>query len=133
MSKEPGKIFNSPSFTSISEKSLVSLILHDNLRMSEAQVWEYVLKWGLAQNPGLPSDITSFSKDDFSVLKNTLQRCIPFISFYNFTSKEFFSNVFPYKKLLSKELSKDLLSHFLNPDIKKQETRENNEGPIQKF
>src|SRR3954452_16470915 len=66
ISKEPEKIFKSLGFTSISEKSFVSLIQHDNLQMSEVQVWEYVLKWGLAQNPGLPSDITSFSKDDFN-------------------------------------------------------------------
>src|SRR5204863_446674 len=48
ISKEPGKIFKSSDFNSISEKSLISLIRHDNLQMSEAQVWKYVLKWGLA-------------------------------------------------------------------------------------
>src|SRR3954469_15450555 len=58
MSKEPIKIFNSLNFSSIPEKLLVSLIRNDN------QVWEHVLKWGLAQNPELPSDITSFSKED---------------------------------------------------------------------
>jgi hypothetical protein len=42
-------------------------------KMSEVQVWEYMLKWGLAQNPGLPSDPTSYSKDDFNSLKDTLQ------------------------------------------------------------
>src|SRR3954453_19989145 len=78
MSKEPEKIFKSLDFTSISEKCFVSLIQHDNLQMSEVQVWEYALKWGLAQNPELPSDLTGFSKDDFNVLKNTLQECIRF-------------------------------------------------------
>ena len=51
MSKEPEKIFKSLDFTSISENSLISLIQHDNLQISEVQVWEYVLKWGLVQNP----------------------------------------------------------------------------------
>jgi len=37
--------------------------------MSEIQVWERVIKWGLAQNPELPSDPTIFSKDDFNTLK----------------------------------------------------------------
>ncbi|UZO06870.1 uncharacterized protein OCT59_027175 [Rhizophagus irregularis] len=49
-SKEPDKIFNSPNFSSIPENLLVSLIQSDNLQMSEIQVWEYVLKWGLVQN-----------------------------------------------------------------------------------
>ena len=37
----PDKIFNSLDFTSISEKSLISLIKNDNLKMSSIQVWEY--------------------------------------------------------------------------------------------
>jgi hypothetical protein len=114
ISKEPEKIFKSPGFTSISEKSLVSLIKHENLQINEIQVWEHVLKWGLAQNPEFPSDITNFSKEDFGILKKTLQQCIPFIRFYNLTSKEFLDNVLPYKKVLPKELYKDLLKTFLN-------------------
>ncbi|PKY34353.1 hypothetical protein RhiirB3_453983 [Rhizophagus irregularis] len=39
--------------------------------MNEIQVWEHLIKWGLAQNPELSSDLTSFSKDDFNTLKNT--------------------------------------------------------------
>src|SRR5438045_2770068 len=86
MSKEPEKIFNSSGFASISENSLVSLIKHDNFQMNEIQVWEYVLKWGIAQNPELSSDPANYSKDDFNSLKNTLQHCILFIIFSNLTS-----------------------------------------------
>src|SRR5205085_5957251 len=49
ISKEPEKIFKSPDFTSISGQTLVTLIRHDNLRMNEIQVWEHVLRWGIAQ------------------------------------------------------------------------------------
>ena len=116
MTKEPDKIFKSLNFTSISEKLLVSLIQHDSLQISESQVWEYVLKWGLAQNSGLPSDPTSFSDDEFNALKNTLQQCIPFIRFYNLTSKEFLNKVFPYRKILPEDLYVDLLKDFLDRD-----------------
>ena len=122
ISKGPDKIFKSLDFNSISEKSLISLIQHDNLQMRDVQVWEYVLKWGLAQNPGLPSNPKSLSNDDSNALKNTLQKCIPFIKFYNLTSDEFYSNVFPYKKILPKELREDLMDHFLNPSSKQKET-----------
>src|SRR5436190_22653749 len=114
ISKNPDKIFQSLNFSSIPEKLLISLIQNDNLQMSEIQVWEYVLNWGLAQHPDLPSDHTSFSKEDFNALKKTLQQCIPSIKFYDLTSKEFMDKVLPYKKILPKELFKDLLKTFLN-------------------
>src|SRR5256885_6104506 len=120
MSKNPDKIFKSLNF-SIPEKLLVSLIQNDNLQMKEVQVWEHVLKWGIAQNPELPPDPTRFSSDDFNALKKTLQRCIPFIRFYNLTSKEFMEKVLPYEEILPKELYKDLLKTFLSlcdPDSK---------------
>src|SRR3954462_7622721 len=106
MSKKPEKIFKSPDFTSISEKSLVSLIKHDNLQMNEIQVWEHVLKWGIAQNPELSSDPTTYSKDDFNSLKDSLQQFIPLIKFRNLSSKEFSEKVLPYKKIFPKELYK---------------------------
>jgi hypothetical protein len=114
ISKEPDKLFNSLGFTSIPENVLIPLIQNDNLRMRETQIWEHVLKWGFAQNSELPSDITKFSKNDFNILKSTLQQCIPFIRFYNFNSKEFSDKVLPYKKILPKELYMDLLKTFLN-------------------
>ena len=116
VSDEPEMIFNSHDFTSIPEKLLVPLIQNDNLQASEVQVWEHVLKWGLAQNSELPSDPTRLSKTDFNVLKNSLQQCIPFIRFYNLTSEEFSDKVLPYRKILPKDLYMDLLKYFLNPN-----------------
>ncbi|CAB4426083.1 unnamed protein product [Rhizophagus irregularis] len=119
ISKEPKKIFNSPNFSSIPEKLLITLAQNDNLQMNEIQVWEHVIKWGLAQNPELPSDPTSFSKNDFNALRNTLQQCISSIRFHNLGSKEFLKKVKPYKKVLPKELYNDLLDYFLDNDSKK--------------
>ncbi|CAB4440696.1 unnamed protein product [Rhizophagus irregularis] len=121
MTKEPVKIFNSLNFSSIPEKLLITIIQNDNLQMSEIQVWEHILKWGHAQNPELPSDITNYSKDDFNALKSTLQQFIPFIKFYNLTNKEFTDKVLPYREILSEELFINLLKTFLNlldPNIK---------------
>ncbi|GES83697.1 carbohydrate-binding module family 13 protein [Rhizophagus clarus] len=118
ISKEPNKIFNSPRFSSISEKLLVTIIQNDNLQMNEVQVWKHVVDWGLAQNPELSSDPKNWSKEDFNTLKNTLQQCIPFIRFHNLTSKEFSDSVLPYRKILSKELYENLLNDFLDNNYK---------------
>ncbi|CAB4403727.1 unnamed protein product [Rhizophagus irregularis] len=116
ISKEPEKIFNSKDFNSISEECLISLIQHDNIQMNYIKVWEHVLKWGIAQNPELPLDPSSYSKDNFITLKNTLQRLISFVNFYNLNSEEFLNNVYPYKKIIPKELRENLVKYFLNPN-----------------
>ena len=51
MAKSPEKIFKSLDFTSLPEKSLVQLIIDDDVQMKEVDIWKNVLKWGLAQNP----------------------------------------------------------------------------------
>ena len=51
MSKQPEKIFKSPDFISIPEKSLISLIQHDNIQMSVVQVWEHDLNGALLRIP----------------------------------------------------------------------------------
>ncbi|GBC26968.1 carbohydrate-binding module family 13 protein [Rhizophagus irregularis DAOM 181602=DAOM 197198] len=116
ISKDPDKIFHTPNFFSIPEKLLINLIQNDNLTMNEIEVWDHVLKWGLAQNPELPSDPTKFSKEDFNILRDTLEKFIPFIKFYNLSSKEFLVKVLPYKKVLPKELHKNLIKYYLDPN-----------------
>ncbi|POG76291.1 carbohydrate-binding module family 13 protein, partial [Rhizophagus irregularis DAOM 181602=DAOM 197198] len=120
ISNEPDKIFKSQDFTSIPEKLLIAVIQNDNLQMSEVQVWKHVFKWGVAQNSAKLED---YSQDDFNTLKNTLRQCIPFIRFYNLTSKEFAYEVHPYKEVLPKELYEDLLLSFLDSDNKKGESK----------
>jgi len=126
MVKSPEKIFKSLDFTSISEKSLVQLIKRDDLQMKEIEVWEYVLKWGLAQTSTLSTenststtllaDPNTWSDDDFKKIENTSQHCLPFIRFFCLSSKEFLQKVHPYKKLLRHQFYEELLNSYLDPD-----------------
>ncbi|RIA83357.1 hypothetical protein C1645_466916 [Glomus cerebriforme] len=126
ISKEPNKIFNSPNFSLISEKLLISLIQNNHFQISEIQVWEHILKWGIAQNPELSSDLSSYSNDDFNALKNTLQKIIPFIKFTKFTSKEFLNKVYPYKKLIPEDLCDNLVKYFLDHNGNSYNEKEHN-------
>ncbi|GES93501.1 hypothetical protein GLOIN_2v1868421 [Rhizophagus clarus] len=117
MAKSPDKLLKSFDFTSLSEKSLISLIKRDDLQMKEIEVWEYVLKWGLAQNPTLISDPGTWSDNDFVIMKITLQRCLPLVRFFSLSSKEFSRKVRPYQKLLNNQLYEDLLNFHLDPEI----------------
>ncbi|EXX63173.1 hypothetical protein RirG_154780 [Rhizophagus irregularis DAOM 197198w] len=118
MAKSPDKIFESLDFTSLPEKSLVSLLKRDDLRMKEIEVWEHVLKWGLAQNPTLTPDPVTCTDDDFKTMENSLQYCLPLIRFYSLSSKDFLGKVRPYKKLLKHQLYEDLLGYYLDLESK---------------
>ena len=116
IAKSPEKLFKSTYFTSLPEKTLVQIIKRDDLQMKEVEIWEHVLKWGLAQSSTLTPDPDTWSDDDFKTMKNTLQHCLPSIRFFSLSSKEFLQKVGPYKKLLKRQLYKDLKASYLDPD-----------------
>ncbi|EXX57570.1 hypothetical protein RirG_206020 [Rhizophagus irregularis DAOM 197198w] len=116
MVQSPEKVLKSLNFTSFPEKSLISLIKSDDLQMKEIEIWEHVLKWGLAQNPTLIPDPKTWSDDDFKTMKNTLQHCLPFVRFFCLSPKEFSQKVRPYQKLLNQQLYEDLLNFYLDPE-----------------
>src|SRR6266540_7127293 len=115
MASFPEKVFKSFDFTSLPEKSLISLIKRDDLQMKEVEIWDYVLKWGLAQNPKLTSDSATWTDDDFKTMENTLQNCLPLIRFGSLSSKDFLEKVRPYKKSLNPQLYEGLLKYYLDP------------------
>ncbi|EXX63200.1 uncharacterized protein OCT59_025380 [Rhizophagus irregularis] len=116
MVKSSEKIFKLLDFTSLSEKSLIQLIKRNDLQMKEIEVWEHVLKWGLAQNPTLNPDPTTWSDDEFETMEKTLQHCLHSIRFFSLSSKDFLQSVRPYKKLLKHQLYEDLLKSYLDPN-----------------
>src|ERR1043166_1879396 len=115
ITKSPEKIFKSLDFTLLPEKYLVQIIKDDDLQMKEVEVWEHVLKWGLAQNSTLLPDSNTWSDDDFKTMENTLQHCLSFIRFFSLSSKEFSDKVRPYKKLLKHQLYEDLVNSYMDP------------------
>ncbi|RHZ75084.1 hypothetical protein Glove_217g272 [Diversispora epigaea] len=52
--KQPRIIFEFAEFSSLYESALMSILKCDDLQMNEKEIWEYVIKWGIAQNPTLP-------------------------------------------------------------------------------
>ena len=122
IAKSPEKIFNSLYFTSLPEKILIQIIKSDDLQMKEIEIWEHVLKWGLAQNPNLMQDPNTWSDDDFKIMENTLQHCLPLIRFFSLSSKEFLKKVGPYKKLINRQLYENLLNSYMDPESEPNES-----------
>uniref|UniRef100_U9UES3 BTB domain-containing protein n=1 Tax=Rhizophagus irregularis (strain DAOM 181602 / DAOM 197198 / MUCL 43194) TaxID=747089 RepID=U9UES3_RHIID len=73
--------------------------------------------WSLAQNQNLVPKPDTWTDDDFRMIENTLQNCLPLIRFYSLSSKEFLHKVRSYRKLFKQQLYEKLLNSYMDPDI----------------
>ncbi|CAG8608390.1 11001_t:CDS:2 [Acaulospora colombiana] len=96
--KNPKLLFDSPEFFHFDESELISILQRKDLRssLSEEKMWDYVLRWGVAQHPELPENPMSWKIQDFEKLKSTLAKCTSLIKFDDIGVKEFYQKVQPY-------------------------------------
>ncbi|EXX64519.1 hypothetical protein RirG_096740 [Rhizophagus irregularis DAOM 197198w] len=100
------------------------LIAADKLHLQE--LVDYLQKYLIEnkvelmkQNFGLvyQTNPDTWTDDDYEMMKNTLQPCLPLIRFFSLSSEEFAQKVRPYKKLLGRQLYENLLNSYLDPNI----------------
>ncbi|RHZ67616.1 hypothetical protein Glove_300g60 [Diversispora epigaea] len=116
IAKHPNLIFESEDFALLQETALISILQRDDLKVEEIKIWDYVIKWGIAQNPTLPTNSEEWSKENFEVLKITLQQCLPLIRYFHIPDEDIWEKVKPYKKILEKQLWNDLIQHHMSPN-----------------
>ncbi|RHZ86465.1 hypothetical protein Glove_50g88 [Diversispora epigaea] len=116
IAKHPALIFEDSGFTSLPESVLVSLLKRDDLQIEEIKIWDYVIKWGIAQNPTLPTNLEEWSRENFLLLKTTLQQFLSLIRYFHISNAEIIGKIMPYKKILDKQLWKDIIQHMAIPD-----------------
>ena len=115
---EPESLFNSDKFTQLSAPLLEIILKRDDLRLDEIEIWENLIKWGLAQEQALNQDVSKWSQDDINIFKRILYKFIPLIRFYEISTKDYFNKVKPYEEILSKELRDDILKFYMIPEYK---------------
>ncbi|CAG8458647.1 4198_t:CDS:2 [Acaulospora colombiana] len=114
---EPKILFASGDFGQLREDALLSIISQNTLQMKEIQIWEYLLKWGLAQTSGkFDSDPKNWSLEEFRELEKVLHNGIPHIRFFQLSSSDYYYKIRPFKKLLPKELRENLKLFFIIPN-----------------
>ncbi|RHZ67611.1 hypothetical protein Glove_300g108 [Diversispora epigaea] len=114
--KYPNLIFESEDFASLQETALISILQRDDLKVDEIKIWDYVIKWGIAQNPTLPTNLEEWSKENFEAMKITLQQCLPLIRYFHIPGEYVWEKIKPYKKILEKQLWDDLTQYFMYPN-----------------
>ncbi|CAG8535581.1 11231_t:CDS:2 [Scutellospora calospora] len=115
--ENPEILFDSNNkYLSLEEDLLILILKHDGLNMDESEIWERVVKWGIAQNTELNDDVTKFNYDDFELLKKTLQRCTQYIRFHDISMPDFYHKILPCMSILPKNLFDDILRCYMVPD-----------------
>ncbi|CAG8552134.1 7421_t:CDS:2 [Dentiscutata erythropus] len=75
------------------------------------------------------TDITSWKENEFSAFKEYIDPFIPYVRFCEISRAEFYHHVMPFKKVLPKDLYKDLKVYFF-ADIKPQQVNLQPRGKI---
>ncbi|CAG8481381.1 14305_t:CDS:2 [Acaulospora colombiana] len=101
--ENPTLIFGTTAFLTIDEPVLVSILQRDDLQIDEVEIWDFLIRWGIAhtRTPGLDADVSKWSNDDFSALKSTLQNCIPLVKFSHISPDEIPSRLSPFNRILT--------------------------------
>ncbi|CAB4441197.1 unnamed protein product [Rhizophagus irregularis] len=110
--------FLSDDFCEIKEEVLVELLKSHKLKLDEFEIWNRVLKWGLAKHPSLNPDPKVWSPKEVEAFSTTLKDILPLIRFFQFSSDQFTNSVRPYRKILSEDLYEELISYYMIPGYK---------------
>src|ERR1043166_2889218 len=116
--EEPEMLFNSDNFINLKAPLLKLLLKRDDLNSDEIDIWNCLLKWGLAQNPTISQDITKWNEEEITIMEKALRRFIPLVRFYNIPPEDFIDKIYPLKDLLPKDLVESILTFHIVPNRK---------------
>ncbi|KAG9305269.1 hypothetical protein G9A89_003353 [Geosiphon pyriformis] len=113
----PAIVFNSQDFTSLSENVLSSVLTRDDLNIEESEIWQKIIEWGVAklENNIQTKNVLYWTDENFNAFKESIERLLPLIRFFNISSVDFYHKVKPFARILPGTLYEDLLHHYLVP------------------
>jgi hypothetical protein len=118
--ENPKKNFESPKSISLLEQEFIIYLLEqDEIDAKEIEIWEFILKWGLAKMSTQHINIDNLSQwtsSNFEELEKILHDLIPHIRWFQISSKDFWRKVSPFEQIFPKQLYKDILGYYCDPD-----------------
>ncbi|RHZ65598.1 hypothetical protein Glove_313g29 [Diversispora epigaea] len=113
--KHPNTIFESENFHSLPEDALISILKRDDLQLEEVKIWEYIIQWGKAKSPMLPTNLNEWTSDNFLTLKETLKQCLQHIRYFSISGDDVTEKIYPYLQLLEQQLFLDINTKLITP------------------
>ncbi|RHZ72846.1 hypothetical protein Glove_236g68 [Diversispora epigaea] len=117
IAKYPNTIFESENFHSLPEDMLIPILKRDDLQLEESKIWEYVIEWGKAKNPTLPTNLSEWTSVHFSSLKETLNQCLQHIRYFNISGEDVVKKIYPYQQLLEHQLFVDVNTRLIASNL----------------
>ncbi|CAG8562215.1 291_t:CDS:2 [Paraglomus occultum] len=100
---EPRWFFESDDFTSVEETTLLKILTCDNICLEEGQIWDYLIKWAIANTPNIRNNVSEWSYPrDFFAIRRTLSRSLPLIRYSQISFTDLQEKVKPYEKIFYK-------------------------------
>lgn len=113
--RNPLILFESDDFLTLDEDALYLLLKSDDLELEEIEIWNYLVKWGIAHSE-IDQDPTNWTAQDFAAFRECVSRCIPSIRFCQMSSNEYYIKVRKvFKKVIPEEIDEQVLQYHLNP------------------
>jgi hypothetical protein len=131
---DPQPFITSKDFPSLDKDILYELLKRDDLQIEEAVAWDYLIKWGIEQTPGLGrknNNKTKWNNNNYEALKKTLSRFIPLIRFVEISSSDFFDKVRPYKAVIPHHIYEEVAEFYYKNTLPKTTTLPPRAGKIQ--
>jgi hypothetical protein len=119
---EPLPFFTSKDFPSLDKDILYELLKRNDLQIEEIVAWDYLIKWGIEQTPGLGSknnNRTKWKDDNYKSLKRTLSHFIPLIRFVEISSADFYDKVRPYKAVIPEYIYEEVTEFYYKNTLPK--------------
>ncbi|RIA81910.1 hypothetical protein C1645_778305 [Glomus cerebriforme] len=120
--KYPQRLFNSPEFITLPNVCVEELVQDDLIEISELQLFENLIEWGIANTENLShTNINKLNDGDFTLLSITLDTLLKHIRFYHMKSVDFYSRVSPLKAVLGEDFYNEMEVYHNKPSTNEDE------------
>ncbi|KAF0550179.1 BTB-domain-containing protein [Gigaspora margarita] len=114
----PKIIFEHSKFIQLDSYILARILQRDDLgKLSEINILNYLIKWGIAQVPASIQEkkMNDWERNDYIIFKNAINEFIPLIRWFQISNKDFRQNKQLFQNILSEDLFDSVLSYHLDP------------------
>ncbi|CAB4393427.1 unnamed protein product [Rhizophagus irregularis] len=112
---DPRTLFDSAKFIDLPAPLLEVILKRNDLNLIEIEIWEYLIKWGLARDEILNEEVSKWNREKFKILERILHKFITLVRFYDISSEDYFDKVRPYEGIIPEKLQEENLKYYLIP------------------